>query len=100
MYFRFWCVQKLGPQVSISPSFRSAFVHFIFTNRAIDAARAAAFYALGENSYMNEGAYEFEGATWKKRLWGDNYPGLLAVKRKYDPHGVFWCRHCIGDDEW
>lgn len=86
--------------VSISPSFRSAFVHFIFTNRAVDAARAAAFYALGENSYMNEGAYEFEGLTWKKRLWGDNYPGLLAVKRKYDPHGVFWCRHCIGDDEW
>jgi len=49
---------------------------------------------------MNEGAYEFEGETWKQRLWGDNYPGLLAVKRKYDPHGVFWCRHCIGDDEW
>ena len=85
--------------VSISPSFRSAFIHLIFTNRAVDAAYAAAFYALGENSYMNEGAYEFEGDAWKQRLWGDNYPGLLAVKQKYDPHGVFWCHHCIGDDE-
>ena len=84
--------------VSISPSFRTAMFHFIFTNLETRAARTESFYALGENSYMNEAAYEFEGDSWKQRLWGSNYGKLLAIKQKYDPDGVFLCRHCIGDD--
>ncbi len=35
---------------------------------------------------------------WEKRLWGDNYAALLAVKQRYDPGNLFACHHCIGDN--
>ena len=37
--------------------------------------------------------------TWKADFYGDNYAALLAIKRKWDPNGVFWCRVCVGSDE-
>ena len=34
------------------------------------------------------------------RYWGEeNYAELLEVKARYDPEGVFWCHHCVGDTE-
>ena len=36
---------------------------------------------------------------WQRRQWGTQYDGLLKVKREWDPAGVFWCRHCVGDAE-
>jgi FAD/FMN-containing dehydrogenase len=47
-------------------------------------------------SYVNETDY-FE-ADWQHELWGDSYPRLLAIKRKYDPAGMFLCHHCVGSE--
>jgi len=47
-------------------------------------------------SYVNETDY-FE-ADWQRAFWGDNYARLLAIKRKYDPRGLFTCHHCVGSE--
>ncbi|KAJ7148100.1 FAD-binding domain-containing protein [Mycena crocata] len=52
--------------------------------------------ALAPNSgaYMNEGdVYE---SNHECTYWGPNYPGLLAVKHKYDPYGLLDCWKCVG----
>ena len=36
---------------------------------------------------MNETDY-FE-PDWQHSFWGENYPRLLAIKRKYDPRNLF-----------
>lgn len=33
-------------------------------------------------------------------FWGDNYQRLLEIKRKIDPHDVFWCSPCVGNEGW
>jgi hypothetical protein len=47
-------------------------------------------------SYVNETDY-FE-PDWQRSFWGDNYPRLLAIKHKYDPHNLFTCHHCVGSE--
>jgi len=37
--------------------------------------------------YVLESSY-FE-PNWQRAFWGRNYPRLRAVKRKYDPDGLF-----------
>jgi FAD/FMN-containing dehydrogenase len=51
----------------------------------------------GAGSYVNETDY-FE-PNWQEEFWGENYPKLLAIKRKYDPGGLFTCHHCVGSEE-
>ena len=45
-------------------------------------------------SYVSESDY-FE-ADWRNAFWGGNHERLLAVKRKYDPEGVFSVHHGVG----
>jgi len=49
-------------------------------------------------TYVNESDY-FE-PEWQRTFWGDHYPRLLAIKDKYDPHGLFVCHHCVGSERW
>lgn len=37
---------------------------------------------------------------WQRTFWGDNYPTLLEIKKKWDPEGVFWCVPCVGHELW
>ncbi|KAK8879018.1 FAD binding domain-containing protein [Apiospora arundinis] len=38
---------------------------------------------------------------WQQAFWGaDKYPGLVAIKRKYDPWDLFWARHTVGSEGW
>jgi FAD/FMN-containing dehydrogenase len=37
---------------------------------------------------------------WQEAFWGENYARLLAVKRKYDPDGLFFLHHGVGSEEW
>ncbi len=49
-------------------------------------------------SYVWETDY-FE-PNWQESFWGDNYPRLLAIKRKYDPDGLFFLHHGVGSEDW
>jgi FAD/FMN-containing dehydrogenase len=49
-------------------------------------------------SYVAETDY-FE-RSWQRSFWGPNYPRLLAVKKKYDPAGLFFVHHGVGSEYW
>ena len=54
--------------------------------------------APGAGSYVSESDY-FE-RDWQASFWGTNYPRLAAVKRKYDPEGLFFVHHGVGSEGW
>lgn len=63
-------------------------------------SRVPALKSLAPDSgaYINEA--DPTNPDWKKDYFGPNYPKLLDIKHKYDPTGLFWCRPCVGWDEW
>ena len=64
-------------------------------NKAMDALPKVAPDA---GSYVSESDY-FE-RDWQRSFWGTHYPKLAAVKRKYDPDGLFFVRHGVGSEAW
>lgn len=52
----------------------------------------------GAGSYVSEAGYD--DADWQHRSFGANYARLLAVKRQYDPDGLFVTHHGVGSEEW
>ena len=85
--------------VIVTAAMRGALYHVVSggSHETMDAM----YELLGDNCYQNECAYEISDASggWKKRVYGEMYEQLLDVKRKYDPENVFWCKHCVGDEE-
>jgi FAD/FMN-containing dehydrogenase len=49
-------------------------------------------------SYVSES--DFFESQWRRTFWGSNYPRLAAVKKKYDPDGLFIVHHGVGSEEW
>ena len=49
-------------------------------------------------SYLSES--DFFDVRWRESFWGPNYPRLLAVKRAYDPDGLFFVHHGVGSEDW
>ena len=49
-------------------------------------------------SYVSEAG--FFDPQWRRRYWGPNYKRLSAVKKKYDPDGLFFVHHGVGSEEW
>lgn len=71
------------------------------TGRAIVAHIDAAMgpireVAPGAGAYVNETDY-FE-PDWQRSFWGDNYPKLLDIKRRYDPTNLFRVHHGVGSE--
>jgi FAD/FMN-containing dehydrogenase len=65
-------------------------------NAAMKAIRDATPRA---GSYVNETDYFEPG--WQQAFWGENYERLLAIKRRWDPTGLFTCHHCVGSEtDW
>ncbi|KAJ8133219.1 hypothetical protein O1611_g404 [Lasiodiplodia mahajangana] len=62
--------------------------------------RGAALRSLAPDTgvYYNE-ADDFE-PEWQKSIWGENYERLKAIKLKYDPGHLQWCRRCVGSESW
>jgi len=49
-------------------------------------------------AYVNECDY-FQD-DWQRAFWGPNYPRLAAIKRRYDPDGLFFVHHGVGSEGW
>jgi FAD/FMN-containing dehydrogenase len=54
--------------------------------------------APGAGSYMSE--CDFFMPDWQARSWGDHYPRLARIKRRYDPDGLFVVHHGVGSEGW
>lgn len=66
---------------------------------SIDRAMAALLKAAPDaGAYVSESNY-FQ-PDWQRAFWGTNYPKLAAVKRKYDPEGLFFVHHGVGSEAW
>lgn len=66
---------------------------------AIGEAMAALLkVAPGAGAYVSESDY-FQ-RDWQSAFWGENYPRLAAVKRRYDPDGLFFVHHGVGSEAW
>jgi FAD/FMN-containing dehydrogenase len=67
--------------------------------RAIDRATAELRKVAPDGgSYVSEGNYF--NASWQRAYWGSHYARLRAIKRKYDPDGLFFVHHGVGSEEW
>ena len=49
-------------------------------------------------SYVSESSYFEKG--WQRSHWGANYACLAAIKKRYDPDGLFYVHHGVGSEEW
>lgn len=48
--------------------------------------------------YFSECDDDLLPGVWQEQFWGDSYPRLLEIKRKYDPDNHFTCKQCVGSD--
>ncbi len=49
-------------------------------------------------TYVAESSYHQK--DWQRAYWGSNHARLQAVKKKYDPDGLFFVHHGVGSEEW
>jgi hypothetical protein len=47
---------------------------------------------LAESNYFNK--------DWQQAYFGNHYPKLRAIKKKYDPAGLFFVHHGVGSEDW
>jgi FAD/FMN-containing dehydrogenase len=67
--------------------------------KAIDRAfEALVTVAPGAGAYLSEA--DFFDPNWKTSYWGPNFDRLAAIKKHYDPEGLFFTHHGVGSDEW
>jgi hypothetical protein len=71
--------------------------------RANARAIRSAFEALltvapAAGAYLSEA--DFFDPNWKTNYWGPNFDRLAAIKKRYDPDGLFFTHHGVGSDEW
>jgi len=66
---------------------------------AVDMCMAELLKAApNAGSYVSES--DFFEKDWQRSYWGSNYPRLAAIKKKYDPEGLFFVHHGVGSEEW
>lgn len=64
-------------------------------NKAMDELKEI---APRNGSYVSESSF-FE-QDWQHSFWGSNYSKLAAIKKQYDPEGLFFVHHGVGSEEW
>ncbi|KDR73790.1 hypothetical protein GALMADRAFT_632193 [Galerina marginata CBS 339.88] len=99
-----------GKDTSITPIWRTSLHHVILVQPFAynsTLAEIQATYALGtkainflrditpgSGAYVNEA--DIHEPNHEVSFWGDNFPRLLQIKNKYDPHRILDCWHCVG----
>jgi FAD/FMN-containing dehydrogenase len=67
--------------------------------RAIDLATDELRKVAPEpGSYLSESNYF--NSHWQQAYFGGHYGRLRAIKKKYDPDGLFFVHHGVGSEEW
>jgi FAD/FMN-containing dehydrogenase len=67
--------------------------------RAIERATAELRkVAPDAGSYVSES--NFFNKRWQQDYWGEHYPRLRSVKKKYDPEGLFFVHNGVGSEDW
>ena len=66
--------------------------------RINNAMTALLKVAPSAGSYVAES--DFFEKNWQRSFWGSNHAKLAAVKKKYDPGGLFFVHHGVGSEEW
>ncbi|PGH18547.1 hypothetical protein AJ79_00326 [Helicocarpus griseus UAMH5409] len=104
-----------NPDNAVNPAWRESLSHLIthvswdprlppaeiarirrdFTNGDMKALRDA---TPGAGSYLSEG--DVEEPDWQQSFFGDKYPQLLEIKKKYDPRGLFYVWKGVGSEEF
>ena len=65
----------------------------------MDSWRAVAPASEGGGVYLNEA--DIQEPNWQTDFYGaKNYPKLLAIKKKWDPKGVFYATTAVGSEDW
>ena len=66
------------------------------------AARVSAGMKIIRDATPNAGTYsneaDYHEPGWQEAFWGSHYPRLLAIKKKYDPLGLFRTHHSVGSE--
>jgi hypothetical protein len=98
---------------SVCPAWRTAYSHSVTgagwdpfdtamemqqLNQLNDHVEALAELAPDTGAYVNEA--DPLQKNYHEVFWGANYPRLLSIKKVVDPHDVFWCRACVGNEGW
>jgi FAD/FMN-containing dehydrogenase len=95
-------VASLGPAVFPglpAPDLAAARAHRDRVQAAMAPLRAAAADdASNAGAYVNECDYFQQ--DWQNAFWGENYPRLARIKRRYDPDGLFTVHHGVGSENW
>jgi Berberine and berberine like len=62
-------------------------------SQAMDSIRSI---SPRSGSYVNE--TNFFEEDWQRSFWGDHYPRLVEIKRRYDPDNLFSVHHGVGSE--
>ncbi len=100
-------------QNAVNPAWRDTLVHVILTSplnattpaqhgrpdlmtrTAVPALEAV---SPGSGAYMNEADYQ--QPNFQREFFGDNYPKLMEIKRRYDPEGFFYAVAAVRSEAW
>ncbi|KAF9926674.1 hypothetical protein FBU30_003787 [Linnemannia zychae] len=99
---------------SVLPAWRKALMHIIAAGGWLDTTpyqdqlriQQAMTKAIDPLRAITPrmGAYQNEAdpnePDFQTNFFGSTYPRLKAIKNKYDPHGLFVCRRCVGSEDW
>ena len=99
----------------VNPAWRKSYVHNIVARGWAPGSSNATIQAVYEDithnkvqamkdlapdtgCYMNE-ADRFD-PDYLKDFYGDHAERLGAIKKRWDPEGVFYCETCVGSEQW
>ena len=96
---------------SVNPAWRAAAWHVTVVSSWQKPGDAAASFEMvtrvnrllrdlspGSGAYLNEA--DVNEPDWQQSFFGSHYDRLKAIKRLYDPRGLFTCVNCVGSEDW